>query len=62
MLLIRKCKYIYTQAYLHSTGRLTEHRGIIPEDEIWVKIGGDKGGKSMKISFQISTTLSPNSV
>ena len=43
-------------------GRLTWHQGIIPEDEIWVKIGGDKGGKSVKISFQICNTLNPNSV
>ena len=43
-------------------GRLTWHQGIIPEDEIWVQIGGDKGGKSVKISFQICNTLNPNSV
>ena len=28
--------------------RLTNHNGAIPENEIWIKIGGDKGGKSVK--------------
>ena len=46
----------------HRTNRLTWHDGVIPQDEIWVKIGGDKGGKSMKGSFQICNILRPNSV
>ena len=29
---------------------------------IWLKIGGDKGGKYMKTSFQISNLPRPNSV
>ena len=33
-----------------KTNRLTWHDGVIPPDEIWVKIGGDKGGNSMKTS------------
>ena len=45
-----------------SVNRLTWHDGIIPPDEIWVKIGGDKGGKSFKMSFQICNVPSPNSV
>ena len=34
----------------------------MPEQEIWVKLGGDKGGSSTKISFQILNVLKPNSV
>ena len=60
------CMYMYnvhdSTYYVHSTCRLTWHGGIIPEGEIWVKIGGDKGGNSVKISFQICNTSSPNSV
>lgn len=26
-------------------------------DEIWIKLGGDKGGKSMKVNFQILRIL-----
>ena len=26
---------------------------MIPEDEVWVKIGGDKGGGTMKLNFRI---------
>ena len=47
---------------LHSANRLTWHGGVIPEGEIWLKIGGDKGGKSVKSSFQICNTPNPNSV
>ena len=38
-------------------GRLTWHGDIIPQDEIWIKIGGDKGGGSFKMNFQIANTL-----
>lgn len=34
---------------------------FIPQDEIWLKIGGDKGGKSMKVNFQILNCPHPNS-
>ena len=37
------------------------HEGKIPEDELWLKIGGDKGGGSFKMVFQIVNTLAPNS-
>ena len=42
--------------------RLTNHNGAIPENEIWIKIGGDKGGKSVKANFQICNVENPNSV
>ena len=45
-----------------STNRLTWHGGIIPQDEIWIKLGGDKGGDTMKVSFQIVNVATPNSV
>eukprot|EP00731_Ephydatia_muelleri_P011996 Em0006g890a len=35
------------------TGRLTWHEGFIPANEIWLKIGGDKGGGTFKMTFQI---------
>ena len=42
-------------------GRLTWHDGVIPENEIWVKLGGDKGGGSFKMSLQIGNLVHPNS-
>ena len=42
--------------------QLTWHNGLIPSDEIWVKIGGDKGGSSFKASVQIVNVEKPNSV
>ena len=41
--------------------RLTWHEGKIPADEIWVKLGGDKGGGSFKMVFQICNVEHPNS-
>ena len=33
------------------TGRLTWHKGFIPANEIWLKIGGDKEGGTFKMTF-----------
>ena len=30
-------------------GRLISHKGVIPPGQIWMKLGGDKGGSSMKM-------------
>ncbi len=35
---------------------------MIPNDEVWIKIGGDKGGSSLKMSFQVVNVDKPNSV
>eukprot|EP00731_Ephydatia_muelleri_P033241 Em0026g61a len=43
-------------------GKLTWHGGIIPNDQIWIKLGGDKGGGLFKMIFQILNTPKPNSV
>ncbi|XP_038062587.1 uncharacterized protein LOC119733077 [Patiria miniata] len=43
-------------------GSLNWHDGVIPKDEVWIKVGGDKGGKSFKLSFQIVNTHYPNSL
>jgi hypothetical protein len=45
---------------MHRHGRLTWHEGRLPEDEIWVKLGGDKGGGTLKMAFQIVNVLHPN--
>lgn len=41
---------------------LTWHHGAIPSDELWVKVGGDKGHGSFKLNLQLLNTLNPNSV
>ncbi|KAL5500756.1 hypothetical protein EMCRGX_G012356 [Ephydatia muelleri] len=46
----------------HSVGRLTWHNGIIPQTEVWVKLGGDKGGNTTKMNFQIVNVPTPNSI
>ena len=47
---------------VHRLKQLTWHDGLIPENEIWLKLGGDKGGSSFKASFQIINVEKPNSV
>ena len=44
------------------TSRLTWHNGVIPENEVWLKLGGDKGGGTFKTNFQIVNVAAPNSV
>ena len=41
-------------------GSLVWHNAI-PDDEVWLKLGGDKGGGTFKMSFQIVNTQAPNS-
>eukprot|EP00731_Ephydatia_muelleri_P000541 Em0001g541a len=43
-------------------GRLTWHEGFIPASEVWIKIVGDKGGGTFKMSFQIVNIDTPNAV
>ena len=47
---------------LCSANRLTWHNGKIPESEVWVKVGGDRGAESVKIIFQLCNVPSPNSI
>ena len=37
---------------LDETNNLTWSNGI-PESEVWIKIGGDHGGGTFKLSFQV---------
>ena len=41
---------------------MTWHDGAIPSDEIWVKLGGDKGRGSFKLNLQLVNTANPNSM
>ena len=40
---------------------MTSHGGKIPEDQLYLKLGGDHGQKSMKFAFQIGNLEKPNS-
>ena len=46
---------------LYRCGRLCWHDGRLPDDEVWVKIGGDKGGATFKMAIQILNVKHPNS-
>lgn len=45
-----------------SPAGLTWHEGAIPHDELWVKLGGDKGRGSFKFNLQLVNTQAPNSM
>lgn len=47
---------------IHRAGKLTWHDGLIPHNEVWVKLGGDKGGGTFKMSFQLCNVDQVNSV
>ena len=51
----------HTSASILRNESLFWHEGIIPGDEIWIKVGGDKGGGTFKMVFQILNTRTPNS-
>ena len=46
---------------LYSEKNMLVSHGTIPDDEIWVKIGGDHGKNSMKFTLQIGNIQKPNS-
>ena len=46
---------------LNRHERLCWHDGRLPQDEIWLKIGGDKGGGTFKMAAQIVNVKHPNS-
>ena len=41
--------------------KLTWQDGLIPENEIWIKLGGDKGQGSFKMALQVCNTSRANS-
>ena len=43
-----------------SVHRITWHKGAIPDGEVWIKLGGDKGGGTFKMCFQHLNVTSPN--
>ena len=46
-------------------GNLFWHDGLIPDQEIWIKVGADKGGtpvSTVKFNFQITNVREPNSI
>ena len=45
----------------HHQNLLTWQHGAIPEDELWIKIGGDHGGGSFKLCLQLVNVDHPNS-
>ena len=54
-----------TSCHLANTDQLTWHTTpcgtSLPKDEIWLKVGGDKGGGSFKFCLQVVNRKSPNS-
>ena len=47
--------------FYFRAGFLTWHNNNIPEDEVFVKVGGDHGRGNMKFAFQLANLENPNS-
>ena len=47
--------------FIGRAGRLTWHSNAIPSDQIHIKIGGDAGGGTFKMAFQVANLEKPNS-
>ncbi|XP_041479492.1 uncharacterized protein LOC121427243 isoform X2 [Lytechinus variegatus] len=43
-----------------KSGFLTNHDGVIPEDQVWIKFGGDHGGGSFKLAVEVCNVQNPN--
>ena len=56
------CVHVHLKLHANRLNRLTWHGKLIPDREIWVKIGGDKGGTTLKASFQGCNVARPNSL
>ena len=52
---------MYWSFFYYRLGLLTTHGGHIPDDKLFVKLGGDHGQKSMKFAFQLANLEKPNS-
>ena len=57
--------FILSNVNYIALGNSPGHEGIIPKSEVWIKLGGDKGGdvlNTFKMNFQIVDVAAPNSV
>ena len=45
-----------------ESGKLHGHDGAIPSEEVWIKLGGDRGGGSFKFVMEVANAEHPNSV
>ena len=45
-----------------AEGNLTWHDGNIPSNELWIKLGGDKGRGSFRFNLQLCNVEHPNSL
>ena len=51
-----------TELLQSQKDKLTWHDGAIPENEVWVKVGGDHGQGSLKFNLAMVYTENPNSM
>ena len=56
------CSFVTDLLDKYNEQQLLDFHDVnIPDDQIWVKIGGDHGGDSLKLCLQIANVKSPNS-
>lgn len=52
---------LFSMEQYDNAGLLTWHDESLPSNEILVKVGGDHGGDSFKMCFQVANLADPNS-
>ena len=62
MMLLTDISEKITELLESERDRLTWHDGAIPENEIWIKVGGDHGQGSLKFNLAIVNTKNQNSM
>ena len=59
---MHKYMHLLNPPLIRSEGNLTWHDGCIPTNELWIKLGGDKGHGSFKFNLQLCNIKHPSSL
>ena len=59
--IVGTCKYTHKHITLNTFRNLTWHDGALPQEQLWVKLGGHKGHGSFKLNLQLCNIQNPNS-
>ena len=49
--IVGTCKYTHKHITLNTFRNLTWHDGALPQEQLWVKLDGDKGHSSFKLNL-----------
>ncbi|XP_065664909.1 uncharacterized protein LOC136086617 [Hydra vulgaris] len=59
--ILKICKHVFKHLDQLESCKSLHYHEFFPEKEIQIKIGGDYGGGSFKMTYQVANTINPNS-